>query len=128
MKKFIAVFLLFSYSSSFACSTFLLSKNGKHVFGKNYDWVTGNGAIMVNARGLHKISMADNDKPFSWTALYGSVSFNQYGKEFPNGGMNEKGLVVELMWLEETEYPQKDSRPSIGVLQWIQYQLDNCQT
>jgi choloylglycine hydrolase len=124
MKKLIAVFLLFSYSSSFACSTFLLSKNGKHVFGKNYDWVTGNGAIMVNARGLYTTSMAVNEKPFSWTALYGSVSFNQYGKEFPNGGMSEKGLVIELMWLEETTYPTPDSRPALGVLQWIQYQLD----
>jgi choloylglycine hydrolase len=42
--------------------------------------------------------------------------------------MNEKGLVVELMWLDETKYPAADSRPAIGVLQWIQYQLDNCAT
>ncbi|HYC28047.1 MAG TPA: linear amide C-N hydrolase, partial [Chitinophagaceae bacterium] len=53
---------------------------------------------------------------------------NQYGKEFPTGGMNEKGLVVELMWLDETVYPKEDKRPAIGVLQWIQYQLDNCST
>lgn len=39
--------------------------------------------------------------------------------------MNEQGLVVELMWLEETRYPAPDHRPAISVLQWIQYQLDN---
>ena len=42
--------------------------------------------------------------------------------------MNEKGLVVELMWLDGTTYPQPDERPSVGVLQWIQYQLDNYST
>jgi len=43
--------------------------------------------------------------------------------------MNEQGLVVELMWLDGTIYPAAaDKRPSIGVLQWIQYQLDNCTT
>ncbi|HYE55830.1 MAG TPA: linear amide C-N hydrolase, partial [Chitinophagaceae bacterium] len=36
------------------------------------------------------------------------------------------GLVVELMWLDETSYPKPDGRPAISVLQWIQYQLDNC--
>ena len=39
-----------------------------------------------------------------------------------------KGLVVELMWLDGTTYPQPDERPSVGVLQWIQYQLDNHST
>jgi choloylglycine hydrolase len=42
--------------------------------------------------------------------------------------MNEKGLVVELMWLDGTRYPDADERPAVGVLQWIQYQLDNCST
>ena len=42
--------------------------------------------------------------------------------------MNEKGLVVEIMWLDETEYPKPDTRPAIHILQWIQYQLDNCAT
>src|SRR6185503_2829789 len=64
----------------------------------------------------------------SWVSKFGSITFNQYGKEFPTGGMNENGLVVELMWLDDTKYPANDSRPAVGVLQWIQYQLDNCLT
>lgn len=47
-------------------------------------------------------------------------------KNFQQVVLNEKGLVVELMWLEGTMYPRPDDRPAIGVLQWIQYQLDNC--
>jgi choloylglycine hydrolase len=77
--------------------------------------------------GLSKTSMkTENGETISWISLYGSITFNQYGKEFPTGGMNEKGLVVELMWLDGTEYPSNDNRPAVGVLQWIQYQLDNC--
>ncbi|MFZ1307511.1 MAG: linear amide C-N hydrolase, partial [Ferruginibacter sp.] len=40
----------------------------------------------------------------------------------------EKGLVVEMMWLDGTVYPGGDPRPSVDVLQWIQYQLDNAAT
>lgn len=42
--------------------------------------------------------------------------------------MNEQGLVVELMWLSDSRYPAPDKRPALSVLQWIQYQLDNCKT
>ena len=99
------------------------------VFGRNYDWVSGSGMLNTNSRGLSKTSFAMREgKTISWISKYGSITFNQYGKEFPTGGMNEKGLVVELMWLDETKYPEPDERPSISVLQWIQYQLDNCAT
>jgi len=126
MKKlFLSAGILFSFFASFACTTFLFDKNGHYYFGRNYDWVTGNGMVMVNAKSMDKVS-AGEGKLAAWTSKYCSISFNQYGKEFPTGGMNEKGLVVELMWLDETVYPQTDSRPAFGVLQWIQYQLDNC--
>lgn len=130
MKIFAAfiLFLLFN-GSAVACSTFLLSKNGTHVFGRNYDWGTGNGMMMVNARRVVKTSFSQEEgNTISWTSTYGSVTFNQFGKEFPHGGMNEKGLVVELMWLNETVYPKADSRAAVNGLQWIQYQLDNCAT
>jgi choloylglycine hydrolase len=99
------------------------------VFGRNYDWMTGSGMVIVNPYGIAKTSMIAKDgSPISWVSKYGSITFNQYGKEFPTGGMNEKGLVVELMWLDGTKYPAADQRPAVGVLQWIQYQLDNSAT
>jgi len=97
------------------------------IFGRNYDWVTEAGMVCTNLKGLSKTSMkTENGETINWVSKYGSITFNQYGKEFPTGGMNEKGLVVELMWLDETKYPANDNRPAVGVLQWIQYQLDNC--
>jgi choloylglycine hydrolase len=130
MKKIIALlFILSQVTVIYACTTFFINKNGQMVFGRNYDWITDAGMVCTNLKGLSKTSMkTENGETISWVSLYGSITFNQYGKEFPTGGMNEKGLVVELMWLDGTEYPANDNRPAVGVLQWIQYQLDNCAT
>lgn len=130
MKK--AALIVYSFLatlSAFACTTFCINKNGHIVFGRNYDWMTGAGIVYTNQKGLYKVSSKTSDgKTIDWVSKYGSITFNQYGKEFPTGGMNEKGLVVELMWLNETKYPDADGRASLNVLQWVQYQLDNATT
>lgn len=106
-----------------ACTTFCFLQDGAPVFGKNYDWNVADGLVIVNKRGVAKQALAQGD-PLRWTSRYGSVTFNQYGREFPSGGINEQGLVVELMWLDDTAYPAPDARPALPNLQWIQYQLD----
>ena len=130
MKRIIFCFLLYIFAEvSIACTTFCINKNGHIVFGRNYDWVTDAGVVSTNQRDLFKTSLKGADgKTISWVSKFGSITFNQYGKEFPTGGMNEKGLVVELMWLDGSRYPEKDFRPAVNVLQWIQYQLDNSAT
>jgi len=93
---------------------------------KNYDWDAAAGLLVINPRGLAKKSVVtDGAKPVRWTSRYGSVSFNQYGREFPLGGMNEAGLAMEVLWLSETVYPKAGDRPFIGTLQWVQYCLDS---
>ncbi|HJX26526.1 MAG TPA: linear amide C-N hydrolase [Thermoanaerobaculia bacterium] len=112
-----------------ACTTFCLSQgkgqSQELVFGKNYDWSIGDGLLVVNRRGVAKTALLEpEERPASWVSRYGSVTFNQYGRELPNGGMNEAGLVVEVMWLDETVWPARDDRPALGALEWVQYQLD----
>ena len=119
----IAVTLHVAPSASDACSTFCFESGEGAVFGKNYDWHIGDGLVVVNKRGVAKVAMTE-EKAAQWTSRFGSVSFNQYGCEMPSGGMNEAGLIIELMWLDDTEYPAPDDRPTMGSLQWIQYQLD----
>jgi choloylglycine hydrolase len=112
-----------------ACSTFVLQKGDKFLFGRNFDFFTGNGAIMVNPRGLAKTALVlPGENPAKWTAQYGSVTFNQVGRELPMGGMNEAGLVVEMMWHFTAGYPHPDGRPALMELQWMQYLLDTCAT
>lgn len=124
-----ATFALQPLPPAGACTTFCLKHGREAVFGKNYDWGVGDGMVMVNKRGVVKTAaLPPQEKPAAWVSRYGSVTFNQYGREFPNGGMNEAGLAVELMWLDETLYPAADGRPALGCLEWIQYQLDNYST
>jgi choloylglycine hydrolase len=109
-----------------SCTTFCFEDGRTLVFGKNYDWNVGDGLVVVNRSGVEKTALVE-DGPATWTSAYASVTFNQYGREFPSGGINARGLVVELMWLDETEYPPADRRGAIPTLQWIQYQLDTAE-
>ena len=109
------------------CTSFSLDDRDWHVFGKNYDWMVDDGLVIVNKRGVSKTAIKRNDlgQPAGWVSKYGSVTFNQFGCEFPQGGMNEVGLVVETMALHGGKFPEPDSRPFLNRLQWRQYQLDN---
>jgi penicillin V acylase-like amidase (Ntn superfamily) len=112
-----------------ACTTFCLIGKGEVLFGRNYDWPIGDALVLVNKRGVAKTAtIIDSDNGAKWVSKYGSVTFNQYGRENPTGGMNEAGLVVEQMWLNDTEYPKVDARPAVGTQIWIQYLLDNSAT
>jgi len=115
-------FLAFVALDAHPCTTFCMTVGDRVVFGQNYDWYTRVGMIMVNKRSVTRESLTQ--RPARWKSQYASITFNQYGRGFPIGGMNEVGLVVALMDLSETEYPPVDSRPSAGTLDWIQYQLD----
>ncbi len=109
------------------CSAFHFEEDNSHLFGRNYDWDVDDGLIVVNKRHVVKKAFAVK-QPESWISKYGSVTFNQYGREFPHGGINEAGLMIALLWLRETQYPAPDTRKALTTLQWVQYQLDNHKT
>jgi choloylglycine hydrolase len=98
------------------------------------DFHVDGGVIIVNPRGLVKTAIparsseVDGDNPAKWASRYGSVTFSLSCRELPCSGINECGLVVNEMTLNETVYPSRDSRPEVIPLQWIQYQLDKCAT
>jgi choloylglycine hydrolase len=89
--------------------------------------MTGEGLIVVNKRNVSKTAIAVSN-PVKWTSKFGSISFNQWGCEFPCRGMNETGLAIGEMTLPGTKFPEPDVRPSLNLEQWIQYQLDNSAT
>lgn len=111
-----------------ACTSFVMADGDRCVLGKNYDWHMDHGLIVVNKRGIPKKALLLDlfDRPTQWVSKYGSVTFNQFGREIPNGGINEAGLVLEVMMLPGTKYPRRDKRPA--VMAWVQYQLDNSAT
>jgi penicillin V acylase-like amidase (Ntn superfamily) len=106
-----------------SCTTVCLLEKEKAVVAYNYDFYPPEGLVLVNKRGARKVSSI-RTQGATWTATYGSVTFNQFGRDNPMTGVNEKGLMVSQMWLDETKYPPADTRPAIGILEWIQYNLD----
>ena len=109
------------------CSTLLLPVPGRAVFARSYDFFFGDGQVIVNPRGLRKTALMLGT-PAQWDSRYGSVTFSQFGREFPCGGINEAGLAIAVLWLHEAEYPQVDDRPAVNEVQWVQYQLDTATT
>jgi len=125
MKNIITLAFIFKILIIFPCTTFVIKSENDLVFGRNLDWVSENGIIVVNQRNqLKKSIVFSPDLPITWTSRFGSVTFNQFGKELPFGGINEKGLVIEIM-VANAEYSDLDDRKAVNELQWIQYQLDN---
>src|SRR5262245_49557620 len=110
-----------------ACTTFLLGSDNTRVVAKSYDWDMGQGLVVANKRGVAKQSLplGPKDTPLRWTSKHASLTFNQYGRELPNSGMNDAGLVVEIMWLDSSKYPAPDARPAVSELQVIQWWLDS---
>ena len=128
MRPLLLLTLLLAFArpnTSHACTTFALDGPKGPVVGKSYDWFMGQGLLIANPAGRQKVALlTSRSTPARWTAKYGSLTFNQYGHELPNGGMNEAGLVVEIMWLKQARHEPVDARPAINELQWIQMQLD----
>ena len=131
MKHLILTLALALYlPTADSCTTFILKREGSNVLGKSYDWTMSHGLVTINKRNVLKQSVAllPTDKAHNWKSKYGSLTFNQYGVEFPNAGLNEKGLGIEIMWLKDSVYAGPDNRGTLNELQWIQYQLDNYST
>lgn len=125
--KYIVTLIFLIPLKIFACSAFFSDGKTKY-FAKNFDWGSGQGYIIKNISGQTKFAygLRGSNQAY-WTSKYGSITFNQIGKEFPYGGLNEKGLVVEQLWMSESIY-QDNKNQTISELEWIQYQLDNYST
>jgi len=122
------IILIATCTDAKSCTTFVLKNDSSLVYGRNLDWVSDNGVVVVNKKNVRKSSLVfPPEKPTNWISKYGSISFNQFGKEFPFGGMNEKGLVVATM-LVPGGVPKLDNKTAVNELQWVQYQLDNAAT
>ncbi len=118
-----------------SCSTFQITSGDTVVVGHNLDdYFTVPGIVVVNPRNIKKenISWYDlkkgkkNKKPrIAWKSKYGSITYNTFGREFIDGGINEAGLYVGEMTLMETEYYSDSDKPTFYHCFWMQYLLDN---
>lgn len=99
--------------------------NGMVVTGRTMDWKTEMHSNMwIFPRGMER-SGETGANSLKWTSKYGSVVTSAF-EIASTDGMNEKGLVANLLWLNESVYPVWDkSKPGLTIAAWVQYMLDN---
>jgi penicillin V acylase-like amidase (Ntn superfamily) len=112
-----------------ACTRALyFGKEGMVVTGRSMDWAEDmQSNLWIFPRGL-KRDGGMGDGSFKWTSRHGSVITSVYEGAAADG-MNEQGLVANLLYLSESEYElPNDTRPAIVISAWTQYVLDNFAT
>jgi penicillin V acylase-like amidase (Ntn superfamily) len=121
---------LLSIQSAVPCTRVLWSSPDGQVFvARTQDWTEKAGsAFRVYPRGMQRTgAVAEN--PHKWTSKYGSLVVTGYDIA-THEGVNEMGLSGHLLYLAvENGFGQRDTkREAIGVMQWVQYYLDNYAT
>lgn len=120
---------IFLISSGYACTRALYSGAENTVItGRSMDWSEDMGSdIWVLPRGIQRTGEAGPNSPH-WEAKYGSVVTSVYGIASADG-MNEKGLVMNLLYLAESDYGKPNvTNPPMSISLWGQYALDNFAT
>lgn len=126
-----AVISLVGYSTAFACTRALFVDPSQTVLtGRSMDWVkTAGSNLWLFPRGMERNGAAGFNS-IKWKSKYGSVVTSFFDAASVDG-MNEKGLVANVLYLVESVYPtpgKNESRKAISIAAWAQYVLDNYAT
>lgn len=114
---------------AWACTRVVfLGPNDEVITARSMDWKTDTLTnLWILPRGMKRNGEAGPNS-VQWTSKYGSLVASAYDI-CTTDGMNEKGLVANLLWLVESEYPQPHvGKPSMAISIWTQYVLDNFAT
>lgn len=102
-----------------------LGDQGEVVTARSMDWTVDIGTnLWIFPRGMARSGEAGANSAH-WTSKYGSVIASAYDISTADG-MNEAGLVANVLWLVESGYPKYDGKgPGLSIAAWAQYALDN---
>lgn len=122
---------LSAHSAAFACTRALyISADNTVLVGRSMDWVkTAGSNLWVFPRGMERAGAAGPNS-IIWKSKYGSLVTSFFDVATADG-INEKGLVANLLYLAESVYPtpvKNDPRKPISIAAWAQYVLDNYAT
>ena len=127
-KKLIAIIVVGSTlicSSALACSRLLWVNDKATVVGRTMDlYMSDRARVLVLPRGIVR---GGGDGMLSWKSKYASVSLTALDNAVSDG-LNEKGLVANLLYLHGSSYETRDSRPGVSNMIWAQWLLDNFAT
>ena len=123
-----AIFLLYSSYTNACTRAVYLGPDQMVITGRTMDWKEDlKSNIYLFPRGMKRAG-ANSGNTIHWTSKYGSVITAGYDIG-TSDGMNEKGLVANILYLTESSYDRpNDNRPVMGISIWTQYVLDNFAT
>lgn len=102
--------------------------DGLVITGRSMDWSEEMQSNMWAMPRGQKRDGAAGANALTWTSRHGSVGVSGYEAGITDG-MNEQGLVANLLYLAESEYGQPvPGKPAISISMWPQYVLDNFTT
>jgi len=122
----VMVILSFGAVPAGACTRVLyVADNGLIVTGRTMDWEEDMMSnIWAFPEGLARDGAAGPNS-LRWVSKYGSVGVSGYEAGIPDG-MNERGLVANILYLAEAQYPKPvPGKPYLSISYWAQYALDN---
>jgi hypothetical protein len=100
---------------------------GLVITGRSMDWGEDmHSNLWLFPRG-QKRDGATGPNSVTWISKYGSLGVSAYDAGIADG-MNEKGLVMNGLYLAESNYGRPDGRPTMSVMIAGQYVLDNFAT
>ncbi len=115
----------FAATPALACTRTLYVADTTVMTGRSMDWMEDMQSNLWSFPEGLKRDGAAGAKSIQWTSKYGSVVTSGYEAGTADG-LNEKGLVANLLYLDEADYGMPDaSRPTLNILAWPQYVLDN---
>ena len=111
-----------------ACSRVVyLGQEDVVITGRSMDWAEDIKSNMwIFPRGMERNGLG-GPNTVEWTSKYGSVVATAYDIASADG-MNETGLVGNLLYLAESDYGKDDGQPVMSISLWLQYVLDNFET
>ena len=115
--------------STDACTRLVYhGEDGRVITARSMDWKEDMlSNLWILPRGIERNGQA-GENSIEWTAEFGSVIATAYDIATVDG-LNEAGLMANLLWLVESEYPEPDgSRPGLASSLWAQYMLDQFAT
>lgn len=118
-------------NDAYACSRAVyLGSEDTVITVRSMDWLSDLGSnLWAFPRRIQRDGAA-GPQSIRWTSKYGSVVATAFEAGTADG-MNEKGLVVNLLYLAESAYVKPspdDKRQPLSVSVWAQYVLDNYAT
>ena len=114
--------------SADACTrTLYTGADDTTITGRSMDWAEDmHTNLWAFPAGIERDGAAGPDSP-TWTSKYGSVVATGYDIGTADG-MNEAGLVANLLFLAESDYGTTEGKPPLSMALWAQYVLDNFAT